>query len=61
MSDETKEAVRLLFECADEIRLHENSHHHVTRPELKKRLRDYLVKIGLDNPEKAVEELVLPQ
>jgi len=50
MSDETKEAVRLLVECMDELRRHDTYPSHRTDPELKQRLQAFMVKYGLDDP-----------
>lgn len=50
MSEETKEAVRLLFECMDELRLHDEEYKHKTSKSLKERLKEYLVRNGIGDP-----------
>lgn len=53
----TKEACRLLFECLDELRIHDNDLGHETSPVLKERVQAFTIKYGLDTPEKVVEKL----
>ena len=59
MNETTKAACRLLFECMDELRLHDESPSHVTNSSLKERLQAFLEGqgLGLDTPEKIVEIL----
>ncbi len=44
MSETEKQACRLLYECADELRLHDEEYSHVTSTSLKDRLHAFLVK-----------------
>lgn len=50
MSNETKEAVRLLVECMDELRMHDEDGSHRTNPDLKRRLCAYFDAHGLSDP-----------
>lgn len=43
----TVEACRLLFECMDELRLHDEEYGHVTRPALKNKLQAFLGRHGM--------------
>lgn len=59
MTEETKEAVRLLIECMDELRRHDESiaSIHYTNPALKERLAAFMAKHQIDEVDKAVAEL----
>ena len=57
MTDDLKDAMRLLVECMDELRLHDEEYKHVTRPELRTRLREFFNKRGLSDPIAAANTL----
>ncbi len=61
MSDDLKEAVRLLFECAGELQLHEEWDDHVTSQELKDKMLAFLAKHGMDDAKRAAIELYKEQ
>lgn len=46
MDDKLKEALRLLCECCDELRLHDMDYDHVTNPELKKKVLEFMKQNG---------------
>lgn len=60
MDEITKEALRLLFECMEELRLHDEEYEHVTNPALKQHLQHFLVKHNLDNPQQVINKLCNP-
>ena len=47
MSEEMKEAMRLLLECADELRRHDEEYQHRTTEALKDTLRAFFARRGL--------------
>lgn len=61
MTEETKEAVRLLIECMHELRAHDEDYDYMTSRVLRKKLLEYLERNGIDSPEKAAELLGLPE
>lgn len=55
MTDETREALRLLVECADMVRLLDDGSPKVE--ELRMKLRAYFERVGLYDPDIAEREL----
>ncbi len=47
MSDDLKDAIRLLFECADQLRLHDERPMHMTSKALKDKMRAFLDRMEL--------------
>lgn len=61
MDENLKEAMRLLIECADEMRVCEEEHHHTVSRLLKKKLRAIFAKHGLTDPATVANLLCIPQ
>lgn len=57
MSEDMKDACRLLFECIEEIRLHEENPTRSAKPEFKERLDAFLTKHGMIDPASALKAL----
>lgn len=60
MSDDFREACKLLIECADEVRKHDEGYRHRTSEQLKEKLRDFFTRHGLNDPTSAAEKLCSP-
>lgn len=57
MTENMKEACRIIIEAADQLQLHDEEYTHVTSPALKLKIQEFLRKHSLDTPDKIVEKL----
>lgn len=59
MDEKLKEALRLLYECCDELRLHDMDYDHVTNPELKKKVLEFMNQNGAIEGGDHVRDIIL--
>lgn len=60
MDEEMKEVFRVLLECLNELRKHDEDYKYVTNPLLKEKCLCLLEKHGIGTPKEAAELLYMP-